>query len=224
VRLDPDYALPHGYMAAAYGQISRSALGEARESAKASSLSHARCAIALGANDSTALAYAAYMLGVVGQDMAGARLGLDRALALNPNSAMALMFRANVLALSGEALAAIADAEKAMRLSPLDTQSYLPQVAMAIAQVVLGENDAAASWARKAIRTNPRYPVSYVFLMVAECRRGNRTEAEAQLRQLEANIPDFGPKRLFALLNIYPPEIREALMATLRAAGFLAEG
>jgi hypothetical protein len=60
--------------------------------------------------------------------------------------------------------------------------------------------------------------------MVAECRRGNRTEAETQLRQLEANIPDFGPKRLFALLNIYPPEIREALMATLRAAGFLAEG
>ena len=224
VRLDPDYALPHGYMATAYGQICRSALGEARKLARKSSLSHAGCAIALGTNDSAALACAAYMLGVIGQDMAGARSGLDRALALNPNSAMALMFRANVLALSGEALAAIADAEKAMRLSPLDTQSFLPQVAMAIAQIVLGENDAAASWARKAIRTNPRYPVSYVFLMVAECRRGNRAEAEAQLRQLEAIIADFGPKRLFALLNIYPPEIREASLATLRAAGFLAEG
>lgn len=48
----------------------------------------------------------------------------------------------------------------------------------------------------KAIEISPRYPISRIMLMVAECRRGNRVEAEAQLHQLEANIPDFGPKTL----------------------------
>jgi adenylate cyclase len=223
VRLDPDYAQAHGYLSAAYGQICRSAFGDARESARLSSLSHAHRAIALGANDSMAFGYAAYMLGVIGQDMVGARSALDKALALNPNSAVALSFRANVLALSGEALAAIADAQKAMRLSPIDSASFLPQMAMAIARLVLGENDEAASWARKVILINPRYPVSYAFLMVAECRRGNRTEAESQFKRLAAIIPDFGPRRLAGMFNLYPPGICEPLLATLRSEGLLVD-
>jgi adenylate cyclase len=221
LRLDPEYAQAHSQMAVAYGQIFRSALGEARETTGALGLSHARRAIALGVDDSAALAPAAYMLLIIGHDLTGARAALDRAVALNPNSAAALMFRSNVLAMNGEAQAAIADAEKALRLSPLDPTSILPQMGIVIARLKLGENDEAASWARKAIEISPRYPISRIMLMVAECRRGNRAEAEVQLRQLEANIPNFGPKTLARLFENFPPELRHASLETLRSEGFL---
>jgi adenylate cyclase len=221
LRLDPDYAQAHAQMALAYGQIFRSAIGEARETTKALGLSHARRAIALGGDDSAALAPAAYMVAIIGQDWAGGRAALDKAVALNPNSAAALMFRSNVLAMLGEAQAAIADAEKALRLSPLDRTSYLPQMGMVIARLTLGENDEAASWARKAIEISPRYPISRLMLMVAECRRGNRAEAEIQLRQLEVIIPGFGPETLARMWEVFPPQLRHPALATLRSEGFL---
>jgi tetratricopeptide (TPR) repeat protein len=161
------------------------------------------------------------MVAIIGQDWAGGRAALDKAVALNPNSAAALMFRSNVLAMLGEAQAAIADAEKALRLSPLDPTSYLPQMGMVIAKFTLGENDEAASWARKAIEINPRYPISRIMLMAAECRRGNRAEAEIQFRQLEAIIPGFGPTTLARMCENYPPELCRALLETFRIGGFL---
>ncbi len=223
LRRDPDYAQAHAQIAMAYGNIFRSAVGQERERTGALGLSHARRAIALGTTDSNALAVAGFFLLIHAQDVAGARSAVDRAVVLNPNSAVALMYRSIVLAICGEARAAIADAERAMRLNPTDPNSILPQMGMVIAKLKLGENEEAANWARKVAQINPRYPISYIFLMVAECRRGNRAEAEAQLQQLAAVIPDFGPNRLANMFNIYPPELREASMATLRAAGFLAE-
>jgi TolB-like protein/class 3 adenylate cyclase/Tfp pilus assembly protein PilF len=221
LRLDPDYAQAHAQMAIAYGQIFRSAIGEAREKTRSLGLLHARRALAVGGEDSAALAPAAYMVAIIGQDWAGGRAALDKAVALNPNSAAALMFRSNVLAMLGEAQAAIADAEKALRLSPLDPTSYLPQMGMVIAKFTLGENDEAASWARKAIEINPRYPISRIMLMAAECRRGNRAEAEIQFRQLEAIIPGFGPTTLARMCENYPPELCRALLETFRIGGFL---
>lgn len=223
LRRDPDYAQAHAQMAMAYGNIFRSAVGEERERTGALGLSHARRVIALGANDGNALAIAGFFLIILGQDMAGARSAVDKAVALNANSAVAITYRSVVLAMCGEAEAAIVDADKAMRLNPTDPNSFLPEMSMVLAKLKLGDNDDAASWARRVIHINLRYPMSYIFLMIAECRRGHRGEAEVPLRQLEAIIPDFGPKRLANMLKVYPPELRETSLATLRAAGFLPE-
>jgi hypothetical protein len=92
---------------------------------------------------------------------------------------------------------------------------------MVIARLTLGENDEAASWARKAIEINPRYPISHLLLMVAECRRGNRAEAEVQFRQLESIIPGFDSQMLARLFENFPPELRHASLATLRSESFI---
>ena len=113
------------------------------------------------------------------------------------------------------------DAEKALRLSPLDPTSFLPQVGMAIAKFSLGKNEEAANWARKAIENNPRYPISRIMLMAAECRRGNRAEAKLQFRELEAIIPGFGPTTLARMCEVYPPELGRVLLEAFRNEGFL---
>ena len=134
LRLSPDYAYAHALMAMAYGQIFRSAGGPEREQMRLKAVAHARRAVALAGDDSTALAHAGFILLVTDQDVAAARAALDKAVALNANSASAYGYRALVLAMAGEPEPAIEDAHRALRLSPLDATNYLPQMAMMIAR------------------------------------------------------------------------------------------
>jgi tetratricopeptide (TPR) repeat protein len=126
-----------------------------------------------------------------------------------------------VLAMSGEAHAAIADAEKALRLSPLDHANYLPHMGMVVAHITLNQFEDAANRAMKVIEINPGYPMSYAWLMVAECGRGNREEAQRLLGRLAEILPDFGPEKLAVLFEIFPPDLRRRSIAILHASGFV---
>jgi adenylate cyclase len=222
LRLNADYARAHAYCALAYAQIFRAAAEPEREEARAKSASHARRALEMAGEDSTALAYAGFALLIAEKDVGGARSALDKAVALNPNSATAYGYRAGVLAMSGENEHAIQDANRALRLSPLDPMSYQAQVALAIASIGLRHYDEAAAWAHKAIEgAPPRYPMSYAWLIVAECARSNRAEAERQLKRLAEIIPGLGPATLAKLFEIFPEPLRSDSLSTLRAAGLV---
>ena len=100
-------------------------------------------------------------------------------------------YRALVLTMSDEPERAIEDAMRALRLNPLDPTSYLPQMAVVVAHIRLRQYDEAVVWAHKAIESAPpRYPMSYAWLIVAECARGNAAAAEPQLGRLAAILPD----------------------------------
>jgi TolB-like protein/Tfp pilus assembly protein PilF len=220
LRLYPEYAYGHALMAMAYGQIFRSAGGPEREQARAKSVTHARRALEVAGDDSTALAHAGFLLLITEQDVAGARAALDRAVALNPNAATACGYRALVLAMAGEPELAIEDATRALHLSPLDPTRYLPQMAVVVAYIRLRQYADAVAWAHKAIESAPpRYPMSYAWLIVAECARGNVGEAERQVKRLAAILPEFEPGTLASLFDMFPEPLRSNSVAVLREAG-----
>ncbi|MGA2792866.1 MAG: adenylate/guanylate cyclase domain-containing protein [Roseiarcus sp.] len=221
LRLDPNYAVAHALLANAYGQIFRAATGPQREEAQTLGMTHARRAISLGDDDSGALAHGGFMLLIMGQDTYAARAALDKAVTLNPNSSIALTYRSLVLTTAGEPEAAVEDATKALRLSPRDSASYLAELAIAIARIALGQYEDAVTWARRAIETNPRFPMSYAWLIVAECGRGNRHEAETRLRQIADIIPDFGPEKLLNVFQMFPPAIKNKSLDLIRSAGLI---
>ncbi len=222
LRLSPDYAYAHALMAMAYGQIFRSAGGAEREQIRLKAVAHARRALEVAGDDSTALAHAGFILLVTDQDVAAARAALDKAVALNVNSASAYGYRALVLAMSGEPEPAIENATRALRLSPLDATNYQPQMAVVIARLGLGQYDEAVVWAHKAIESAPpRYPMSYAFLIVAECKRGNIAEAERQVKRLAAILPGFEPGTLARLFHVFPEPLRSNSVAVLRDAGLV---
>lgn len=222
LRLYPDYAYAHALMAMAYGQIFRSAGGPEREQARAKSIAHARRALEVAGDDSTALAHAGFLLLITEQDVAGARAALDRAVALNPNAATAYAYRALVLATASEPEPAIENATRALRLSPLDPTSYLPQMALVIARIGLRQYAEAVAWAHKAIEgAPPRYPMSYAWLIVAECARGNVGEAERQVKRLAAILPGFEAGTLARLFDMFPEPLRSNSVAVLRDAGLV---
>jgi len=223
IRLDPEYPYAHALIATAHGQIYRSATGSGREASRLKAVAHARRALAIGSDDSVTLASAGFMLLVADQDVAGARAALDKAVALNSNSALALGRRALVLAMLGDAEPAIEDAKRALRLSPLDPTSYLPQIAIAVAHIRRREYREALVWAHNAIAVNPRYPISYAFLIVAECARGNTAEAARVMNRLAGILPGFTPAMLGTLFDVFTDPLRSNSLAILRHAGLIPE-
>ncbi len=221
LRLRPDYAYAHALVAHAYGQLFRSAVGPARDEARLRAVTHARQALRLGADDGSVLALAGFILSVADKDIGGARAALDRAVMLNPNSATAFTYRALVLVLAGESEPAIDDARRALRLSPLDPHSYLPQMAMLIAHLWRREYDEAVTAGRQAIELAPRFPMSYAWLIVAECERGRTAEAERLVKRLAAVLPDFTPTTLATLFETFPDPIASKCIAVLQSAGLI---
>jgi tetratricopeptide (TPR) repeat protein len=223
LRLDDELASAHAFMSLAYGQIFRSAAGPARDDARAKAVVHARRAIETAGEDSTALAHAGFTLLLTAQDIAGARAAVDKAVALNPNHAAAHAYRSLVRAVTGEPEPAMEDAHHALRLNPLDPTGYLPQMALVVAHVALHRYDDAVVRAHRAIEHSPpRYPMSYAWLIVAECARGNTLEAERQMNRLADILPGFGPDMLERLFDFFPEPLRSDAVAVLRQAGLIA--
>src|SRR5262249_62129148 len=82
---------------------------------------------------------------------------LDRALALNPNHALALINSGWTKAFLGEPDLAIKHATDAMRLSPLDPMSFRSLGAVAFAHFVAGRYDEASLWAERALRERANF-------------------------------------------------------------------
>ena len=83
LKLDPDYAAAHALLAWCHEIcFVRGGLDEADKTA---GLRHARAAIASGTDDATALAVAAFAIGILSKDYKTALSAIERALSLNPS-------------------------------------------------------------------------------------------------------------------------------------------
>lgn len=217
LQLNPEYGYAHALAAMAYAQMFRAASGQERGDLRARGTAHARSALEFAADDSVALAYAGFILLMTAQDVAGARTAVDRAVLLNPNSATTLSYRSLVLAMTDDHEAAVVDALRALRLSPLDPASYQPQMAIVIARIGQGDHEDAVRWAHKAIEgAPPRYPMGYAWLIVAECCRGDAAEARRQAQRLANILPDDDPARIASLFDVFPGKLRSASVAALQ--------
>jgi adenylate cyclase len=221
LRLDPDYAHAHSLLSMGLAQIYRSAGGQERAEMQREAEEYARRALVLGGDDAAVLTFAGWVLLITGTDVARGRAALDTATRLNPNLAIALAYRSVALALTGEPQAAIEDATKALRLSPVDPSGYLAVAGVAIARIVLGQYDEAAIAARKVIEMNPRFPMAYAWAIVAECGRDDKQQAQLRLEQLAEVLPGFTSEGLPGLFSMFPPAVRNKALDVMRASGLI---
>ena len=175
IRLEPDYALVHGFIAWCHEQrYMRGGLhAETREAARR----HAQAAITAGSDDAMALALGGFVVAVVERDYATALDALDRALALSPSSALAFGFSSIVRAWRGDSATAIAHAKIGIRLSPYDPLIYLPYVGLAYGHFFAGDWMEAGTAASKASQANPQFSVPCFLLTAALSRLGRTVEA-----------------------------------------------
>jgi adenylate cyclase len=182
IELEPDYAAAHALVAWCHEQ--RYLRGGLQEETKTAALRHARKAIAVGGDDAEALATAGFVIAVVESDYETATDAFDRSFSLSPSSALALGFSSIVRAWNGDDATAVEQAERAIRLSPLDPLLYLPYVGLAYAHFSAGRFADAATAAGRASRSNPKFTMPHVLHAAALANLGRDEEAVAAIDRL----------------------------------------
>ncbi|MFM9942468.1 MAG: adenylate/guanylate cyclase domain-containing protein [Hyphomicrobiaceae bacterium] len=113
----------------------------------------------------------------------------------NPNEALAWLLKGTHHAFTGQGEDAVKDTQRALRLSPMDPQSYYYHSLSASAFIAAGENDRALSYADSALRSNRLHTSSLRARAVALWRLGQcdaAVKTGAELLQLEPGLTVSG--------------------------------
>jgi TolB-like protein len=216
IRLEPDYAAAHEFIAWCHGQ--RYLRGGLDAETRRAALQHAHLAIETGSDDAMALAMGGFVLGVLERTYEIALEALDRSLALSPSSALAFGFSSIIRAWMGDYSTAIEHAKTGIRLSPYDPLIYLPYVGLAYAHFFSGNFVEAANAASRASIANPRFSVPCYLNTAALFCLGRTNEAKALAKILLELQPNFTVGGLVSG-NITTPERMNLLADALRGVG-----
>jgi TolB-like protein/class 3 adenylate cyclase/Flp pilus assembly protein TadD len=178
-----------------------------------------RRAASVGRDDALALSDAAQALAYVAGEIDEGTALVERALALNPNLALAWNFGGWIKIFRGEPEVAIERFARAMRLNPLDPFIFLLRLGTACGHLFAGDDKEAANWAERALQERPKVIVG--LRLAASCfAHGGRLEearrAAAQLREL---VPSFRIAQVRTLFPLRRPEDLEKYSEGLRLAG-----
>jgi adenylate cyclase len=148
-------------------------------------------ALSIDENDSDVLATVGLGMSYLAEDTVAATELVDRAVALNPNSAVAWSQRGLAYLLGGRCPEAVRSFERSIRLNPLDPLLYMTLSGMGFALIELRRFDEAVAAAKKAIRQNQKYLTSHYCLASALGHAGPEAEAQKAVSRLLELEPDF---------------------------------
>jgi adenylate cyclase len=148
-------------------------------------------ALSIDENDPDVLAAVGCAMSFLTEDFATAAEMVDRAVALNPNSALAWSQRGHAYLFGGQAAEALRSFERTIRLSPIDPWLYMTLAAMGIALIELRRFDEAVAVARKAARQNQTYATTYRCLASSLAHLGREAEVQKVVSHLLEIDPNF---------------------------------
>lgn len=119
---------------------------------------------------------------------------LQRAISLNPSLTIAHEQLGTLKILSGRPLEGIGPLEYAIRLSPTDYRLFLKHGELALAHLMLGNNDRAIEHAEVSLTLRPAYWHAHVTRINALARVGQLDEARAARTEMMAVRPHFTPE------------------------------
>ena len=159
-----------------------------------------------------------------GGDFSGGIALVNKAIALNPNSAVAFRTAGNLYARAGDSTRAFASFDQAERLDPFDSgpSGYSGHI---VAHFVTGAYDAALEWSDKSLRDRPRSAAALRYRAACLGLLGRLEEARQTVQRLRELVPDFTIARArrhieFDMNNLFgKPADREAFYEGLRRAG-----
>ena len=221
LEIDPDYPLALALAAWCHAQRSVYNWVEDIESAKAQALSLAEQAANLSTEDPLILT----VLGTVhtfARNYGGARVMLERAVALDPNSAWAYSRMGWLDTYADRPEEAHTHFEKALRLSPIDPMNFNNFVGIASAHQVAGDDNAAADMFQRALDERRNAHWIHRNLAPALWGAGREQEARASFDTLTDAYPELTVKR-FKDAMVFSPRVLERIGAQLAELGLPEE-
>jgi len=176
-------------------------------------------AVTLDSGDARSLTLAGHVRSFLAKRPAEGCALHDRAIALNPNLALAWCFSGLAHCYLGKHDEALRRMYQAVRLSPSDPHLFFFDHALIMPHLLLGEYDSAAEIGRRAIELNPWFSSAYKGYLAAlgYLERGRETEAvRERLVMLE---PSFSVEEAVARSPMTRAEDRARYAEGLRRAG-----
>ena len=217
LQIEPDYPLALALTAWCHAQ--RSVYNWAHDIAvsQAESLRLAEQAAQLSGDDPLILA----VLGTVhtiGRNRGTARVLLERAVAIDPNSAWAWSRLGWLETYSENADRAMEHLQRALRLSPLDPMNFNNYVALACAHSVKEEYEEAVELFKRALQERPHADWIYRNLTACLHGAGRMNEARAAFAPLMEVYPDLTAAKIKTAMP-FTPQFMERMCAHLIQLG-----
>ena len=219
--LDPNHASAHAWFA--YWHLFLVGQGWADDpdtSARRSEMLAGR-AVTLDPGDARALTLAGHVRAFLTKRPREACVLHDRAIALNPNLALAWALSGLALSYLGQHEDALIRARQAIRMSPSDPHSFFFDTAIIIPYLLLGDFEKAVDYGRRSVELNPGYSASYKVYLSALGHLGRANEAANVLTRLLALEPDLTVDTAVARSPFTVPEDLACYAEGLRRAGML---
>ena len=160
-----------------------------------------------------------FTLSALTGEHAAAANAIDRALALNPNSAAALTDRGWVACYQNDPGRAIEAFARAIRLNPLDRVWY-NAAGRALAHMIAGQYEEANEWADRSLSEMPRFGLALRTKIVAGAQMGRIAQARAVLARMNQLQPGWTVAKFKAFIGKnFPPEVLAIYVDGLRKAG-----
>jgi TolB-like protein len=219
IELDASFASAYGMASWCYAwrKINGWMCDRSQEIAEGTRL--ARRAVDLDKDDAVALARGGHALAHLAGEVDDAIAFVDRALALNPNLAAPWYLGGFLRVFRGESEVAINHFTHAMRLSPLDPETFRMRAGMAFAHLFASRFDEALSWAEAAFRELPSFLPAVSIAAASNALAGRMDEARGVMERLRELDPALRVSNLKDWIPIRRPEDFAKWSDGLRKAG-----
>jgi TolB-like protein/class 3 adenylate cyclase len=220
--IDPSYAPAAAMIGWCRTMQRMQGWGAVSDSEGAEAVLLARQATEAGRDDPDALCLASFAIGLLAGEHSTAMSAIDRALALNPNSALAWAGRGWFLGFQNQPVAAIEAEQQAMRLSPLDPLAFFSMAGLAFAHMTAGRYEEAIEWADRASQAQPRFVQAMRCKLVCLAHLGRTDETSDWLKRVLALQPGLTVAAWtgsYASTAVFSPEVLALIVDGYRKAG-----
>ena len=217
--LDPGNAAAHAWFAHWHLFLLGQGWADDPEAAIRRAGSLTERAVTLDPGDARALTLAGHVRGYLDRKPLEARALHERALAINPNLALAWCLSGLAHCYLGDHAEAIRRVRQAQALSPYDPHGFFFEMALILPHLLRHEHATAAEIGRRAVELNPIFSSSYKLHLAALGHLGQAREAvllRARLLELE---PGFTVQGALQRAPMVRPQDREHYADGLRLAG-----
>ena len=215
--IEPDYSLALSLTAWCHAQQVVYNWAVEPASARTEALRLAQMAATTSGEDPTILTVLGAAYAIVHKHAVAARL-LEKALALDPNSAWAWNRSGWLQTYLGNPDISIDHFERALRLSPFDPLNFNAYIGIGGAHFAAGRYDDAALWIEKGLIDRPGATWAYRELVAAYTLLGRDSDARAGLLRLINDYPDLTVSKVLSAL-VYPQPMLDRIAEGLRKAG-----
>ncbi len=180
----------------------------------------ARDVLDSGTDDPMALAYAGHYIAYIGREYHVGLAALKRAVILNPNSATVAMLLGWIHIYLDQNQAAIAQLERAKRISPLHPHIAVINSGIANAYVQMGDLETAVGYYETARAEYPEFASNQIGLMAIYVELGRMKEARDMADWLSQKIPDMRVSAFIAAMPQRNASYTQSVVEALRVFGF----